>query len=180
MPPSGRRAQREAGGQPGPCGAAAAAGIRQQQARLATRIRDTFWEPARHITGSGEVTAKNEPPTHVVDAWGRGVFTTVQAAITAARPGDRILVRPGLYESGRGTLEDNEVTANADGGIVVVTDGDPVLRRNRIHDNSATAVKIYAGGRGVFEYNDLTGNERGAWNISPDLLDYVTRLENRE
>jgi parallel beta-helix repeat protein len=38
-----------------------------------------------------------EQATHVVDAQG-GHFTTVSAAIAAAGPGDRILVRPGLYE----------------------------------------------------------------------------------
>jgi parallel beta-helix repeat protein len=38
-----------------------------------------------------------EPGTHVVDAQGGGQFTTVGAAIKAARPDDRILVRPGLY-----------------------------------------------------------------------------------
>jgi parallel beta-helix repeat protein len=87
---------------------------------LASRMRDTFWQlpavPARHArlirtTGSsvgsaeqagdaGTVTAKTEPPTHVVDAWQRGDFTTVGAAVKAAKPGDRILVRPGLYEEG--------------------------------------------------------------------------------
>jgi hypothetical protein len=84
-------------------------------------MRDTFWQPptapaappagrvrvAESSAESGEqaggtdrVTAKTEPPTHVVDAWGRGDFTTVSAAIKAAKPGDRILVRPGLYEEG--------------------------------------------------------------------------------
>jgi len=36
--------------------------------------------------------------THVVDRNGRGDFTTVKAAISAAEAGDRILVRPGRYE----------------------------------------------------------------------------------
>lgn len=45
-------------------------------------------------------SAKVEPPTHVVDAWHRGDFTTISAAIAAAKPGDRILVRPGLYQEG--------------------------------------------------------------------------------
>jgi F-box protein 11 len=50
---------------------------------------------------AGQVTAKTEPPTHVVDPFpGRGDFTTVGAAIMAAMPGDRILVRPGLYDEG--------------------------------------------------------------------------------
>jgi F-box protein 11 len=93
---------------------------RRAIAQLAARMRDTFWQPAdgaptrpapEQTTGSlartaeragtsERVTAKTEPPTHVVDAYQRGDFTTVGAAIAAARPGDRILVRPGLYEEG--------------------------------------------------------------------------------
>jgi F-box protein 11 len=93
--------------------------VRKAIAQLASRMRDTFWRPpaalparlarparaAESPAGSGEqtsaaggVTAKTEPPTHVVDAYQRGDFTTVSAAIKAAKPGDRILVRPGLYE----------------------------------------------------------------------------------
>ena len=93
--------------------------VRKEMARLASRMRDTFWQPgavsgqpaggrgqqaetpsttARQADTESRVTAKTEPPTHVVDAWHRGDFTTVSAAIKAARPGDRILVRPGLYE----------------------------------------------------------------------------------
>jgi len=94
--------------------------VRRAVAQLASRIRDTFWHspsvPARPVSraqeaGSsakpsrdesvGPVTAKTEPPTHVVDAYpGRADFASVGAAITAAKPGDRILVRPGLYEEG--------------------------------------------------------------------------------
>lgn len=42
-------------------------------------------------------TAKEEPPTHVVDQYQRGDFATIAAAVAAAAPGDRILVRPGRY-----------------------------------------------------------------------------------
>ncbi|MFF3324460.1 right-handed parallel beta-helix repeat-containing protein [Streptomyces sp. NPDC002889] len=96
--------------------------VRKATAQLASRMRDTFWKPpaiprarsarvaeapeeaarATERTG-GEArrsTAKSEPPTHVVDPYHRGDFTTVGAAIEAAQPGDRILVRPGLYEEG--------------------------------------------------------------------------------
>jgi parallel beta-helix repeat protein len=49
-------------------------------------------DPRRAAPASG-------PPAHVVDGFpGRGDFTTVSAAIKKARPGDRIVVRPGLYE----------------------------------------------------------------------------------
>jgi F-box protein 11 len=91
--------------------------IRKALAQLASRLRDTFWHPgpgparpsarSRQPAASGlavqpgpggRVTARTEPPVHVVDAWGRGDFTTVSAAIKAAKAGDRIVVRPGLYE----------------------------------------------------------------------------------
>ena len=94
--------------------------VRKAIAQLASRMRDTFWQPPAavvrpagrgQVSGSasesaeqsgagGRVTAKTEPPTHVVDAYQRGDFATVSAAIAAAKPGDRILVRPGLYEEG--------------------------------------------------------------------------------
>lgn len=95
--------------------------VRKSLAQLASRMRDAFWQPpaaparpawplrvAESSAGSGDqaggtspVTAKTEPPTHVVDAFPRrGDFTTVAAAIEAAKPGDRILVRPGLYAEG--------------------------------------------------------------------------------
>jgi parallel beta-helix repeat protein len=95
--------------------------VRKAVAHLASRMRDTFWQPGRVMArpadgrgqqaeaaagtaeqaGAGDrVTARTEPPVHVVDAWQRGDFATVSAAIEAAKPGDRILVRPGLYEEG--------------------------------------------------------------------------------
>ncbi|HEY1622550.1 MAG TPA: right-handed parallel beta-helix repeat-containing protein [Streptosporangiaceae bacterium] len=94
--------------------------VRRAIAQLASRMRDTFWQPGAVLvrpaaargrqangaagaaeqagTDGGRQTAKTEPPTHVVDAWGRGDFTTVTEAVKAAKAGDRILVRPGLYE----------------------------------------------------------------------------------
>ena len=36
----------------------------------------------------------------MVDPYQRGDFATLSAAIKAAKPGDRILVRPGLYQEG--------------------------------------------------------------------------------
>ena len=93
--------------------------VRKAIAQLASRMRDTFWQPpvapvrparrgqvswsaggsAGQGGGTSRVTAKTEPPTYVVDVFpGRGDFATVSAAIAATKPGDRILVRPGLYE----------------------------------------------------------------------------------
>ena len=79
-------------------------------------IRDTFrYSPAEASADHGEprrgtqasepwsaakVAAKTDAPTHVVDRYQRGDFATIGAAINAASPGDRILVRPGLYREG--------------------------------------------------------------------------------
>jgi parallel beta-helix repeat protein len=99
--------------------------VRKALAQLASRMRDTFWQEQRtqaarpsrsrraatQTAGSKATpaepavadrpSAKTEPPTHVVDALPeRGDHTTISAAIMAAQPGDRILVRPGLYQEG--------------------------------------------------------------------------------
>jgi parallel beta-helix repeat protein len=325
--------------------------VRKAIAQLAARMRDVFWLPpaaaparparagsagsspaqAEQAGTTERVIAKTEPPTHVVDAYQRGDFATVGAAIEAARPGDRILVRPGLYEEalivdkpleilgdgpvrdieirargaaallfkasigrvtnltlrqaggegrwygvditqgrldlegcdissqvgpcvgihggadprlrrnqihdgneggvlvyaeGRGTLEDNDISGNALVGVEIESGADPTLRRNQIHDNKeggvfvlddgrgtledndisgngnagATisiggdptlrhnkinrnkyqAVRIFEGGRGTLEDNDLTDNALGAWDITEDCRDNVTRARNKE
>ncbi|MFF1321216.1 right-handed parallel beta-helix repeat-containing protein [Streptomyces chartreusis] len=93
--------------------------VRKTVAHLASRMRNAFWktsdvapdsvaaqsgapikavpEPTEEMTGKVGVTSKSDPPTHVVDPYHRGDFTTVSAAIRSAKAGDRILVRPGLY-----------------------------------------------------------------------------------
>jgi parallel beta-helix repeat protein len=57
----------------------------------------TAESPARGTPQAAPAAARTEPPTHVVDAYHRGDFITVSEAIKKARPGDRILIRPGLY-----------------------------------------------------------------------------------
>jgi parallel beta-helix repeat protein len=49
---------------------------------------------------AGEPAAKTEPPTHIVDPWLRGDYSTIAEAVVDASPGDRILVRPGFYQHG--------------------------------------------------------------------------------
>ena len=95
--------------------------VRKAIAQLAYRMRGTYWQPpamqarpAQQAQMAGSpiesvgragaidwVTARGVRSTLVVDVYpGRGDFATVGAAIEAAQPGDRILVRPGLYEEG--------------------------------------------------------------------------------
>jgi parallel beta-helix repeat protein len=120
--------------------------VRKAVAALATRMRDAYYglstAPASSVrsgrrstgpaptrgkvpaagAGRRQDTARTEPPTHVVDPYQRGDFATVNSAIKAAKSGDRILVRPGLYEEslvvdkpleiiGDGPLEDIEIRA---------------------------------------------------------------------
>ena len=50
------------------------------------------------VEASRGPASKTEPPTHVVDPMGRADFTTIGSAISASNAGDRIMVRPGLYQ----------------------------------------------------------------------------------
>src|SRR6266508_4216061 len=229
--------------------------VRRAVAELAHRMRDTFWrqpsaQPSRpgqsgqavsqmagfEATMTPQATtagpaAKTDPPTHVVDAFpNRGDFTEISAAIAAAQPGDRILVRPGLYreglvvdkpleilgdgpvgkwfgvditqgrlelegcdiaseslacvgirngadprlrrnrihdgkqpgvliyDSGLGTLDDNEISANRMSGVEIRAGGNPTLRRNQIHDNKLSGVLVQDNGLETLEDNDITAN----------------------
>jgi F-box protein 11 len=113
--------------------------VRKALARLAARMRDMFWRPPPdallpHVeqsveavpkTGIGrasrelEITGKTEPPTHVVDPYQRGGFATISEAIEAAQPGDRILVRPGLYDEG--LVIDKPLEILGDGPVADIT-----------------------------------------------------------
>lgn len=76
------------------------------------------------VTESGKAaprpSAKTEPPTRVVDLMHRGDYTTITEAINAANPGDRILIRPGLYLEGLVIDKPLEIIGEGDTGDVVV------------------------------------------------------------
>jgi parallel beta-helix repeat protein len=151
--------------------------VRKAMAQLATRMRDTFWrppfaapgrsrEPVRETvaqsqsaepTPSARVTARTEPPTHVVDPYQRGDFCTVGEAITAARPGDRILVRPGLYQEG--LVIDKPLEILGDGPVadieVQARGADAVLFKANI-GRVANLTLRQAGGQGEWYAVDIT------------------------
>ena len=85
-----------------------------------------------------------------------------------------------VFDSGLGTLEDNDITANGYSGVAITTDGNPTLCRNRINRNEQSAVYVHDSGRGVVEDNDLTGNKSGPWNIDKDSRPNLKRTGNRE
>ncbi|HEX4959429.1 MAG TPA: right-handed parallel beta-helix repeat-containing protein [Thermoanaerobaculia bacterium] len=100
--------------------------VGRRLAQMAVQIRDALDGSQPTATGGSQAGAKSaapgrsgtresvvgsehpaagfrvpkEPPTHVVDPLHRGDFPTISAAIKAASPGDRIVVRPGLYSEG--------------------------------------------------------------------------------
>jgi parallel beta-helix repeat protein len=90
-----------------------------------------------------------------------------------------------FYENGQGTIEDNEIFANALVGVDIRS-GRPTLRRNRITKNDDVGVKVWClrigmgRGGGIFEDNDLRDNAGGAWNIEPACEAQVQRRGNKE
>jgi len=144
---------------------------RRALAQLATRMRNTFWHaptettaPARtHGSAAGSpaketaqasparVTAKTEPPTHTVDPFHRGDFTTIGAAIKAAQPGDRILIRPGLYLEG--LIIDKPLEILGDGPVADI----------QIHARDAHAVAFRASIGRVANLTIRQAGGQGVW-----------------
>jgi parallel beta-helix repeat protein len=77
-------------------------------------------EPAGAGSSVSAPVRKNERPTHIVDAMHQGDFATITAALKAARPGDRILVRPGLYREGLVIDKPIEIIGDGELGEVVI------------------------------------------------------------
>jgi F-box protein 11 len=152
--------------------------IRRAVAQLASRMRDTFWYPGpaaafppdaggrqaeapagpgKQAGAAGRETARTEPPTHVVDQWQRGDYTTVSAAIEAARPGDRILVRPGLYQEG--LVVDKPLEIMGDGPVAEIeirARGADVLQFKASIGRVANLTLRQAGGEGKWFGVDIT------------------------
>ncbi len=96
------------------------------------RARPVESESSAHaveIAAPTTPTARNEPPTCIVDAMGLGDFTKLTEAVAASRPGTRLLVRPGLYEGG--IVLDKPLEIIGDGPrdqITVAATGENVIR----------------------------------------------------
>jgi parallel beta-helix repeat protein len=156
--------------------------VRKALAQLAGRMRDTFWRqpstppsppvrsrPAAREAAGSEATAtqqattaqpvaKTEPPTHVVDPFpNRGDFTSIGAAIAAAQPGDRILVRPGRYQEG--LVVDKPLEVLGDGPVAdieVEARGSNVLAFRASIGRVANLTLRQAGGEGNWFGVDIT------------------------
>ena len=105
--------------------------------RPAVDISDPMLPDIESVIKMGRATrgpfAKTEPPIRVVDPMHHGDHITITEAIEAANPGDRILVRPGLYPEwlvidkpgleiiGDGNLDDVVVQAVGRGALLFKT-----------------------------------------------------------
>jgi F-box protein 11 len=74
-------------------------------------------EVARSVSGP---VPKTEPTTTVVDWLGRGDSVNLTQALAAAKPGARILVRPGLYKEGLVIDKPVEIVGDGEFGEVVI------------------------------------------------------------
>ncbi len=63
-----------------------------------TKEADTSEVQSERISGFPPKERQPKVPIHLVDSSGRGDFATISAAVEAATAGDRIVVRPGLYD----------------------------------------------------------------------------------
>lgn len=159
--------------------------VRRTLAQLAARLRDSFWrtgpeslpgQRSTSIAAAGNLAvaaekantgktgkpgpspvAKLEPPTHVVDPFHRGDFTTIGAAIKAAKPGDRILVRPGLYQEGLVIAKPLELLGDGAVADIVIQarDSDVLLFQTNI-GRVANLTFRQAGGTGRWYGVDIT------------------------
>lgn len=93
-------------------------------------------------------SAKTEPPTLVVEPMRRLGYSTIGEAIAAAKPGDRILVRPGFYQEGLVIDKPLEVIGDGDVSKIVVhaTGKDAVLFKTTMGRLSNLTIRQMGGG----------------------------------
>ena len=101
--------------------------VREALAELGVQIRDALERvqtSEKKVALEQDADATRRPaaktPTRIVDQMHRGDHLTITEAIEAANPGDRILVRPGLYREGLVIEKPLEVIGDGNLGEVVV------------------------------------------------------------
>jgi F-box protein 11 len=100
--------------------------VKERLARMGSSIRDALHRtaidpPADPIkTELPKNGGRREPPLHVVDALHPGGFARISQAIQGAQAGDRILVKPGLYQESLLIDKTLEIIGDGKEGDVVV------------------------------------------------------------
>ena len=71
-----------------------------------------------------------------------------------------------VHEQGRGTFEDNDISANTKNGVEVNSSGDPTIRNNKIHHNHPCGIRVPFGGGGTITGNNVFSNTPSNLKIS--------------
>jgi len=136
---------------------------RESLSQLAMQIRDALERRSRSVAATGtsessgiqegkkpsRAAAGKEPPVRIVDAMRRGDFATISEAILAAKPGDRILVKPGLYSEGLVIDKPLEIVGDGDRAEVVVqaTGKDAILFQATMGKVANLTLRQMGGGK---------------------------------
>ena len=108
-------------GKPIPPPAPASAGAASRPSSRSASVEEQISDAARQTVETVHPPAhKTEPPTRVVDAFYLGDQASLAEALKKARPGDRILVRPGLYQEGVVIDKPVEIIGDGEPGEVVI------------------------------------------------------------
>lgn len=99
---------------------AAAASVSQPSTLSGVTAAATSESEQNSRRSTGGPVQKTEPPTRVVDALRRADHASVTEALKAAKPGDRILVRPGLYREGIVIDKPVEIVGDGEASEVVI------------------------------------------------------------
>lgn len=128
---------------------AAAADIKQATDSESEIGKDREESVAQSPESTRGPTHKTEPPTLVVDALHRGDHPSLTEGLKAAKPGDRILVRPGLYREG--VVIDKPVEIIGDGEleeiVIEATGKDTILFQANMSRISNLTLRQTGGGK---------------------------------
>ncbi|SNT09228.1 MULTISPECIES: right-handed parallel beta-helix repeat-containing protein [unclassified Azospirillum] len=66
---------------------------------------------------------------------------------------------------GKGTIEGNDIYANAGSGVFITAGGDPIIRKNCIHDGGYVGIAVHGHSKGTIEGNDIYNNTHIGVNV---------------
>lgn len=105
-------------------------------------------------SGKG-ATPRTTPPVHVVDLQ-KGPFRSIAQAIEHAKPGDRVVIRPGLYREGIVLNKPLEVIGDGDtAAIIIEASGQDALLFNTTLGRVANLTLKQVGGTGEWYGVDI-------------------------
>ncbi len=128
---------------------ASAAAPRKSRAGVSLASLERMRPSAQPVDIPHRPTPKTEPPTLVVDALHRGDHPTLTAALAAAKPGDRILVRPGFYRESVVIDKPVEIIGDGELGEVVIegSQNDAILFRATMGRIANLTLRQASGGK---------------------------------